>query len=216
MLFAYIKLSDTFPNPASHTAPGFRSPGEYKWNPEYQDHILDGRLYNLEDEKDRADLNAACMNHMRVPHRYHFPVTVVVAKSVESGFDAPETVKVQHPLDALLATSATSLSPEKRDELIAWLGVIPATPEPQPRPGDALAARLAEIPPPASSGAKKKAHQLGVDLETLRGKGTGVGGLITIEDVTNAWRNSDGYHPEPERTGNLTMAEMLAEAEAAP
>lgn len=184
---AYIQLSDTIPNPSIHTAPGFRWPGEYKWNDEHQAHILDGRVFDLEVETDRIAFNEACMNAMRVPHKWHFPVAVVAKKLVESGFDEPEVVVITTQL----------------------VGPIEPEPAPEPAPTPPPADPEPPIGPPTTAGARKKARQLGVDIELLRGKGTGVAGIITVDDVIGQW-HADGNSPHaPAASGPVSMAELM-------
>lgn len=184
-VYAYYKLSDTIETRATLTAPGFRYPGSYPWNDELKAHVLDNRLFDLSKPEDVEAFNAAGENHCRAAHEWRYPIAVVMVKTIESGFDEPETVVIETPL--------------------------PPPPAPEPAPEPIEPAR--SIPPPATAAARKKAQQLSVDLETLRGQGTGTGGLITKEDVEEEWRKTGGQGLEIVTPGPIRMSELLQTAE---
>ena len=184
--YLIIVLSDTIKSYAEHTAKGFRYPGRYRWMEEENAHVLEGRLFDPEDPKDREEFNKESMNHFRAAHSGCFPVPRLVTRMVESGFDAPEEVSVVIPAGQSIPEDAIRVEP------------VP----PPPPPG-----------PPTTPGARKKAHQLGVDIEQLRGQGTGAGGVITSDDVVRYWqtegRKDEGPVPE---AGPVRMSEILEQA----
>ena len=188
--FAYLLLSDTIPSEASHSAPGFRYPGEYKWNREVEAHILNGRLYDTENPLEREEYNKESMNACRAYHRHCYPVPVLVTKMVESGFDEPQAVTIVVPAGEQIPDGAQDIRPAPPAE--------ETQPEPQPLPG-----------PPATAQARKKAQLLGVDLEQLRGRGSGSGGIINAEDVLNYWRTEGRKDEGPVEAGPVRMSEVL-------
>lgn len=184
--YIVLMLSDTVGGQAQIAAPGLRYSHNYHPHRQLGIPIMDNRIFDLSVEQDVADFNRECMNACRAAHKYTFPVPRVLYDSEAQMCGLPLISEVEPPVEA----------PERPPD--------PAPePEPDPTPREQLDAPLASL------SARKEATKLGIDLTTV--KATGIGGLITLEDVRRTWReNTQG--PEIAPPGTVSMDQLLAGA----